>query len=94
MIAAGGQEGGNGEKDQVEVATIFCLEHAAYAVVSEKRFQGLGVDGTGEVSVKPGGEGVLSNDSKDSTGVLENGDADGKTKTLGLRGAGKGVERL
>lgn len=87
MIAAAVEKGATEVEEHVESVVVFSFEQPAYAVSGEETVEAVGVFGRKEVGVETGGGGLLLNGGGDGVGVIEDGDAYRKEKTLGIERA-------
>lgn len=90
MTLSAVEEGASKRKDHVGGLVIPSFEHAAYAILGEETDQRFGVVGRGEVDVKTVGGRLLLNGGEEVVEVIENGDADGRKRTMEMGGPGSG----
>lgn len=72
------EEGVDEGKVLVKGPVVFCFEHAAYIVVSEKTVESEGVVGGEDADVEAGSRRLLLKGGQNDVGLLEDEDADEK----------------
>lgn len=88
------EESADEAEDYIESAVVFWFKHAAYAVMGEEAVTGVGSARRGKDDLEAGSGGPLLKSSDQGVDVLEDGEQNGKERTLEMEGAGRGEERL